>query len=131
MPDSSEKKILIVDDQPDNIIILKRHLSMYKSDTAINGETALILAETNKPDLILLDVMMPGMDGFTVAKRLKENPETADIPIIFVTAKTDVKSFVEGFDIGADEYVMKPYDPKLVRQIVDSKLSPPEENDDD
>lgn len=131
MADLSEKKILIVDDQSDNLKILKLHLSMYNSDTAINGESALIMAESNKPDLILLDVMMPGMDGFTVAKRLKENPETADIPIVFVTAKTDVGSFVEGFDIGAEEYVMKPYDPNVIRQIVKSKLSASEESDDE
>ena len=131
MTDLYEKKILIVDDQPDNIVILKRHLKMYTCDIAINGESAIILAENNKPDLILLDVMMPGMDGFSVAKQLKENPETADIPIIFVTAKTDVKSFIEGFDLGADDYIMKPYDPKLVLQVVHSKLNPTDENEAD
>ena len=129
MADLSEKKILIVDDQPDNIIILKRHLSMYNCDTAINGQTALILAENNKPDLILLDIMMPEMDGITVAKRLKDNPETSHIPIVFVTAKTDVKSFIEGFEVGGDEYIMKPYDPKVVLQVVNSKLIPPDESD--
>ena len=131
MADSSDKKILIVDDQPDNITILKRHLSMYNCDTAINGQTALLLAESDQPDLILLDIMMPGVDGITVAKKLKENPVTAHIPIVFVTAKTDVGSFVEGFEVGADEYVMKPYDPNVIRQIVKSKLYPSEENDDD
>jgi len=131
MADSSEKKILIVDDQPDNITILKRHLSMYNCDTAINGQTAILLAESDQPDLILLDIMMPGVDGITVAKRLKENPVTAHIPIVFVTAKTDVGSFVEGFEVGADEYVMKPYDPNVIRQIVKNKLYPAEENDDD
>ena len=131
MSDISEKRILIVDDQPDNLKILQRQLKMYKSDLASNGEQALKLAVQIKPDLILLDVMMPEMDGFTVAKKLKGNPTTASIPIIFVTAKTDVSSFIEGFELGADEYIMKPYDPNVVRQVVKNKLEPAMENDDE
>jgi putative two-component system response regulator len=129
MSDLNEKKILIVDDQPDNLKILQRQLKIYNSDVASNGEDALRLAEENKPDLILLDVMMPEMDGFSVAKKLKSNPETASIPIIFVTAKTDVGSFIEGFDLGADEYIMKPYDPNVVRQVVKNKLYPVSEDE--
>jgi putative two-component system response regulator len=129
MSDLNEKKILIVDDQPDNLKILQRQLKMYNSDIASNGGDALRLAEENKPDLILLDVMMPEMDGFSVAKKLKSNPETASIPIIFITAKTDVGSFIEGFDLGADEYIMKPYDPNVVRQVVKNKLYPVSEDD--
>jgi putative two-component system response regulator len=131
MSEISEKRILIVDDQPDNLKILARQLKMYTSDLASNGHEALRMAEENKPDLILLDVMMPEMDGFAVAKKLKGNPSTASIPIIFVTAKTDVGSFIEGFDLGADEYIMKPYDPNVVRQVVKNKLDPAMENEEE
>ena len=67
--------------------------------------------------------MMPEMDGFEVARRLKRNPLTDNIPIIFITAKTDAGSFIEGFDIGGEDYIMKPYDPHLVLKIVKNKLA--------
>jgi len=129
MINQSGKTILIVDDDPYNLAILYELLTMYDRITAKSGELALELAEKNKPDLILLDIMMPVMDGITVAKKLKENPLTADIPIIFVTAKTDVKSFIEGFDVGGDDYIMKPYDAISLQLIVNNKLNPPEKSD--
>jgi DNA-binding response OmpR family regulator len=120
---SRKKKILIVEDDPDNAAILSELLSRYTIDIAISGQIALDKAEFNTPDLILLDIMMPEMDGFEVARRLKRNPQTDKIPIIFVTAKTDAKSFIEGFEIGGDDYIMKPYDPHLVLKLVKNKLS--------
>jgi len=131
MPDLGSKKILIVDDNSDNITLLKKHLSMYNCDTALTGESALTMAEINKPDLILLDIMMPGMNGFSVAKRLKENPETADIPIIFITAQTDLGRFKEGFDLAEDELIMKPYHADVVQQSVKNKLIASEESNSD
>lgn len=125
----SKKKILLVDDNPENIKLLKKHLPMYNCVTAINGRTALTLAESSKPDLILLDIMMPDIDGFTVSKRLKEIPETADIPIIFVTAKTNIRRLIK--DSCVDKYITAPYDPKDLRQIVKSKLSASEEYNDE
>ena len=122
MSTSSEKTILIVDDEPYNLAILNELLKKYNTITADNGEDALMYAEKNLPDLILLDIMMPEIDGFVVAKRLKLNPLTAKIPIIFVTAKSDVKSFIEGFDVGGDDYITKPYKPKHVLQIVENHL---------
>ena len=131
MTDQSMKKILIVDDNSENLTLLKKHLSMYNCDTAINGQTALIQAETNKPDLILLDIMMPDIDGFTVAKRLREIPETAHIPVVFVSAKTNVRRLIKEYCVDEDEYLLAPYDPNVLRQIVKSKLSASEESDDE
>ena len=84
-------------------------------DPAEDGESALTLAEKNKPDLILLDIMMPDMNGFTFANRLSENPATADIPIIFLTAQTDIAIIKEGFDLDAGDIIMKPYFPDNLR----------------
>jgi putative two-component system response regulator len=127
MTELSSKKILIVEDDPDNAQILYELLSMYQRDIAVSGKIAIEKAKKNQPDLILMDVMMPEMDGFECAKRLKSNPATFKIPIIFVTAKTDVRSFVEGFDVGGDDYIMKPYDPHLVLLAVKNKLAGNEE----
>lgn len=104
-------KILIVDDEPLNITIVAEILSnQYSLMVATNGEKALqIVSADPKPDLILLDIVMPGMSGFEVAKQLKENIETATIPIIFLTAKHDNESIIKGFDLGAVDFVTKPF----------------------
>ncbi len=104
-------KILIVDDEPLNITIVAEILSnQYSLMVATNGEKALqIVSADPKPDLILLDIVMPGMSGFEVAKQLKENIETASIPIIFLTAKHDNESIIKGFDLGAVDFVTKPF----------------------
>lgn len=122
MEENNKKTILIVDDTPANVDILSELLSEYNRKVAVNGVMAIKVAEKTLPDLILLDVMMPEMDGFEVAKKLKDNPATADIPIVFVTAKTDVDSFVEGFELGAEDYIMKPFDPNVVLSLVKRKL---------
>ncbi len=118
------KTILIVDDIAENIVVLGELLSDYQLKVATTGDKALKLVESNKQgiDLVLLDVMMPGIDGFEVAKRLKANEATSEIPIIFVTAKTDVDSFIKGFDIGVEEYIMKPFDPDVIKAIVAKAL---------
>jgi diguanylate cyclase (GGDEF)-like protein/PAS domain S-box-containing protein len=109
----TEKKplILIVDDVPLNISILSDALvDDYQIKVASNGQTALNIARRlPQPDLILLDVMMPEMDGFEVCRRLKNNPETKDIPVIFVTAKDSEVDEAEGFKIGAIDYISKPF----------------------
>ncbi len=112
MPENSKKhKILIVDDIPKNIQILGNILSKenYQIAYAQNGEQALSITEHQEFDLILLDIMMPGMDGFEVCKALKERPETSDIPIIFLTAKADMNSIVKGFTVGGQDYITKPF----------------------
>ncbi len=108
---ANEKQILIVDDVPKNIQIVGSILSKEKLRIAFatDGETALQLAFTNDFDLVLLDVMMPGMDGFEVCKRLRENEKTFDLPIIFLTAKSDIDSMLAGFELGAQDYVSKPF----------------------
>ncbi|QKJ66733.1 response regulator [Deefgea piscis] len=108
--------ILLVDDTPNNLTVLNAILKdTYKVRIANNGEQALRLAERLPiPDLILLDVMMPGMDGFEVCRRLKNNVLTADIPVIFLTAKTQEVDEINGFNVGAADYLHKPLSPAIV-----------------
>lgn len=113
-------KVLVVDDQPANIQILAEALqSQYDVRVAINGEKALRIAhENDKPDLILLDVMMPDMDGFEVCRRLKNDTATQHIPVIFVTAKDNAADEELGLNIGAVDYVGKPFSIPVVRARV-------------
>jgi signal transduction histidine kinase len=102
--------ILIVDDTPHNLGVLFEYLTTYgfKVFVAIDGESALEQAAYTKPDIILLDVMMPSIDGFEVCQRLKANQETEDIPVIFMTALSDTVDKVRGFNLGAVDYITKP-----------------------
>ncbi|MCK4764951.1 MAG: response regulator [Candidatus Aminicenantes bacterium] len=105
--------ILLVDDIPMNVQILHRILSggEYSYAVASSGEEALELVEKKKPDLILLDIMLGrGIDGFEVCKRLKGNPGTENIPIIFLTAKVELEDKVKGFELGAVDYITKPFE---------------------
>jgi PAS domain S-box-containing protein len=104
-------KVLVVDDTPANIGIVKNILSETKLNISFapNGEVALDLATKNPPDLILLDIMMPGIDGFETCRQLKANIETQDIPIIFISARNDTEDFVKGFSLGAVDYISKPF----------------------
>lgn len=103
-------RILIVDDEQDLLEILKFNLETegYEADTATSAEEALT-REIASYDLLLLDVMMGGMSGFAMAKRLKENPTTAEVPIIFLTARDTENDTVTGFNLGADDYISKPF----------------------
>jgi diguanylate cyclase (GGDEF)-like protein len=104
-------KLLIVDDVPKNIQVAANLLqkSGYQMAFAQDGPTALEQTQTTRFDLILLDVMMPDMDGFEVCRRIKENPDSREIPIIFLTAKNDSDSIVQGFHLGAMDYLTKPF----------------------
>lgn len=117
--------ILIVDDTPDNITLLCSLLGdKYRNKVAINGLKALKIAESpSKPDLILLDIMMPDMDGYEVCRRLKSNPETAEIPIIFLTAKTQEADETKGFELGAVDYITKPISPPILLARVQTHLA--------
>ena len=108
--------VLIVDDVPDNLSVLHdaRDESGYTVLVATNGEAALQRAVQALPDIILLDAMMPGMDGFEVARRLKASPQTASIPIIFMTGLTETEYLVAAFNVGGVDYVTKPIKPKEV-----------------
>jgi len=116
------KTILIVDDTIANLDILIELLDGYDVIDATNGEDALDIAQNENIDLILLDIMMPQMDGYQVCQKLKENPKTKDIPVIFITAKTDEESIEEAFDIGGADYITKPFLPKELLARVKKEL---------
>src|SRR6476660_267759 len=122
---SDRKLILIVDDTPTNVSVVSGLLKdSYRTKVATTGEKALaIVTGPEKPDLILLDVMMRGMDGFEVCRRLKANPDTREIPIIFVTAKTDDVDEVRGFEVGAVDYIHKPFSAPIVLARVKTHLA--------
>jgi len=117
-------KVLIVDDTPENIQVLMETLKdQYTIVAAINGEKALKMAMAEpRPDLILLDIMMPGMDGYEVCRRLKAEEQVLDIPIIFVTAKTEVEDETLGFELGAVDYITKPFSIPVVKARVKAHL---------
>ncbi|NEX21341.1 two-component system response regulator [Thiorhodococcus mannitoliphagus] len=117
--------VLVVDDTPENIDVLSGALrGDYKIKVAASGETALrIAAGEPKPDIVLLDIMMPEMDGYEVCRRLKANPVTARIPVIFITAKAEVSDEQRGFELGAVDYITKPISPPIVRARVRTQLA--------
>jgi len=119
-----KKTILLVDDAPANIQIANAILKdTYKIRIATNGAKALELANAEPfPDLILLDVMMPEMDGYEVCSRLKSNSETRDIPVIFLTGQTEIEDETRGFEVGAVDYIHKPFSPAVVRARVQTHL---------
>jgi sigma-B regulation protein RsbU (phosphoserine phosphatase) len=120
----SNPKILIVDDEPFNVEYLEQELEELNYDiiTAINGQDALdkVLSET--PDLILLDIMMPIMDGFEVLTRLKADPAVRDIPVIVISADNNLQSVVKGIQMGAEDYLPKPFEPTLLYARISSSL---------
>jgi putative two-component system response regulator len=118
--DITKQVILVVDDAPENIQVLSAILkNNYKVKIATNGEKALKIANSdNPPDLILLDIIMPEMDGYEVCKQLKENQTTKDIPVIFVTGVTEKSEQEKGMALGALGYLNKPVDPDEVLQAV-------------
>jgi putative two-component system response regulator len=120
----AKQVVLIVDDTPDNITLLSALLKdNYRIKIATNGIKALHIAATSPaPDLILLDVMMPEMDGYETCRRLKENPMTADIPVIFLTAKSQVSDEEMGLKLGAVDYISKPISPPIVLARVATQL---------
>ncbi len=103
--------ILIVDDNPTNLQVLGKLLTEKGYDLSIaqSGQEALSFVNTNQPDLVLLDIMMPEMDGYEVCRRLKRDAATRHIPIIFLTAKIDADEVIKGFELGAADYVTKPF----------------------
>jgi putative two-component system response regulator len=108
--DASKSVILAVDDAPENLDVVKGLLSPhYTVKAAVNGQMALKIAEKTAPDLILLDIRMPGMDGYEVCRKLKADEATAGIPVIFLTGETDVSSEVAA--VGGEGYITKPIEP--------------------
>ena len=121
----SEYKILIVDDVMSNVLLLKVLLTNEKFAiaTASNGRQALEQVEKENPDLVLLDVMMPDMSGFEVAQHLKSNPQTAEIPIIFLTALNSTADIVKGFQVGANDFISKPFNKEELISRVTHQIS--------
>jgi len=112
----AKESILIVDDEEDVLELIRFNLDKngYKVETAVTGEKALTEARAKLPDLVILDLMLPGIDGLGVCKRLKSDVRTEHIPIIMLTAKGEESDIVTGLELGADDYVTKPFSPKVL-----------------
>ncbi|WP_111638954.1 response regulator [Marinomonas shanghaiensis] len=124
-----DKRVLIVDDVPRNIDLLKEILAEhYQVQVAKSGQAALDIIHRYPPDLVLLDIMMPGMNGFEVCKRLKAAPETMDIPVIFLTAINDAQHEQEGFNVGCVDFITKPITPLTTLSRVATHLKLAENN---
>jgi two-component system phosphate regulon response regulator PhoB len=110
------KKILIVEDEEDVMELIRYNLAKegFNCDAAYNGQEALKKTQAMLPDLVLLDLMLPEVDGLEVCKRLKSSPQTEHIPIVMVTAKSDEADIVTGLELGADDYITKPFSPKVL-----------------
>jgi adenylate cyclase len=120
----SAPKILIVDDEPFNVDYLEQELeeSDYQLLSAVNGQDALEKVRAESPDLILLDIMMPVMDGFEVLARLKADQTTRDIPVIVISASSDLQSVIKGIKCGAEDYLPKPFEPTLLHARITASL---------
>jgi putative two-component system response regulator len=116
--------ILAVDDTPENLDVVKGLLTpKFVVKAAVNGMMALKIVEKQSPDLILLDIRMPGMDGFEVCRRLKENEASADIPVVFLTGESDATSEADAMSAGAAGFVTKPIDPATLFASIEKCLS--------
>ena len=125
----ANEKILVVDDEEDVLELVRYNLDKngYRIETATTGEKALTKARTKLPDLIILDLMLPDIDGLEVCKKLKSDTKTQNIPIIMLTAKGEEADIVTGLELGADNYVTKPFSPKVlvarVRRILHKTIA--------
>jgi sigma-B regulation protein RsbU (phosphoserine phosphatase) len=123
MKQLSDCRVLLVDDAKANLDILVEGLKAdHKLSLALNGETALQVAVRTPPDLVLLDIMMPGLDGYEVCRRLRQMPETAEVPIMFLSSLEEVQNKTRGFEAGANDYLTKPFDMLEVKARVRSLL---------
>ncbi len=124
MADTSDKAVILaVDDTPENLDVVKGVLGTdYIVRAAINGRIALKIAEKQLPDLILLDIMMPGMDGYEVCQQLKSDARTADIPVVFLTGSHDNSSQGKAYDLGAVDFITKPINGSDLKNCVDNIL---------
>nr|WP_193988267.1 HD domain-containing phosphohydrolase [Lelliottia steviae] len=115
--------VLVIDDMPENLDVMKGVLlNEYNIKMTTNPKASFKILGSQKIDIILLDIMMPEMDGYQVCKQLKSNPQTADIPVIFVSAMSDLEDEQKGFDVGAVDYITKPIKPALVKSRVKTHL---------
>ncbi len=125
-------KVLVVDDEPDVLLLCRVNLEFegYEVIEAGDGEEAMRLVREEQPDAVLLDVMMPKMDGWQVLAALKSDPETADIPVVMLTAKVQDQDQIRGWSSGAADYITKPFSPLSLSQVLGNVLrSDPEEEE--
>jgi phosphoserine phosphatase RsbU/P len=121
---NDKPRILIVDDEPFNVDYLEQELEdlNYETITAVNGQDALEKIASKSPDLVLLDIMMPVMDGYAVLEKVKADPATRNIPIIVISANNDLQSVVKGIQLGAEDYLPKPFEPTLLQARIQTSL---------
>jgi two-component system, OmpR family, alkaline phosphatase synthesis response regulator PhoP len=119
-----KEKILVVDDEEDILELVRYNLSKerYRVSIALSGEIALQKAREERPDLILLDLMLPGLDGLTVCRELKRDPLTSSTPIVMLTAKGEEADIVVGLELGADDYIVKPFSPRVLQARIKAVL---------
>ena len=119
-------KILVVDDEPDVLLLCRVNLEFEGYDVieAHDGEEALQEISLHEPDLVLLDVMMPGMDGWQVLKTIKSDPVTSDLPVVMLTAKVQERDQIRGLTEGATDYITKPFNPIALSRTVKDALEP-------
>ena len=117
-------KVLVVDDEAPIRLLCRVNLEAEKMDVleAADGEKGLEMARAEKPDIVLLDVMMPGMDGWQVAERLFDDPETRDIPLVFLTARAELRDRARGLELGGVDYITKPFNPTELAKVVEGLL---------
>jgi two-component system, OmpR family, alkaline phosphatase synthesis response regulator PhoP len=120
----AKEKILVVDDEEDILELVRYNLSKerYRVTSALSGEIALQKAREEHPDLILLDLMLPGLDGLTVCRELKRDPAIGNTPIIMLTAKGEEADIVVGLELGADDYIVKPFSPRVLQARIKAIL---------
>ena len=119
-----QKQLLLIDDDPNLILLVKDYLEFrgYQVTTAENGREALEILEGETPDMIICDVMMPEMDGYSLVKHVRDNPKTSWIPVLFLSAKGQSQDRVKGLNTGADVYMVKPFEPEELVAQVESSL---------
>jgi len=129
----AKEKILIVDDEEDILELVRYNLARegYRIICVASGEEALIKARDESPDVILLDLMLPGLDGLDVCRRLRSNPATADTPIVMLTAKGEDADIVTGLELGADDYVTKPFSPRVLLARIKAVLRRRQQKEED
>ena len=120
----ARQRVLVVDDEEDILELLKYNLAKegFEVDCAATGEDALAAARSKRPDLVVLDLMLPGIDGLEVCRRLKKDPKTEAVPVVMLTAKGEEADVVAGLELGADDYVTKPFSPRVLSARVRAVL---------
>jgi two-component system, OmpR family, alkaline phosphatase synthesis response regulator PhoP len=130
-PMSQKKRILLIEDEEDiaALIKLQAELSGYKLHVEVDGVNGYRAAEREKPDLVILDIMLPGQNGFDVCRKMKSNPDLKNIPVIILSAKGEEIDVVLGLELGADDYVAKPFSPKVLFSRIKAVLRRGKENE--